>query len=77
MTEGPPFPTLCVWNKLAIFNALEAGFYRKLFVLRNLEARFLKTGNLRGFVCEIEPGATPWVCARYTTPKPRLAHGEK
>jgi hypothetical protein len=51
---------------MAIFNALEAGFYHKPFVLRNLEAKFLKTANLRGLMCEIEPGATPRVCAENT-----------
>ena len=42
-----PHPSGCVWNKLAIFNALEAGFYRNPFVLRSLEAKFLETANLR------------------------------
>ena len=72
--RGPPIPTRCVWNKMATFNALEAGFYRKPFVLRNLEAKFLRTANLRGLMCEIEPGATPRGSAqREHTFKDRLA----
>jgi hypothetical protein len=39
-------------SKLPIFNALGAGFCRNSFVLRNLEAKFLKTRNLRGVVWE-------------------------
>jgi hypothetical protein len=35
---------------LPIFIALGGGFCRKAFILRNLEAKFLKTGNLRGMV---------------------------
>jgi hypothetical protein len=46
---------------LLLFNALGAGFYRKLVVLRNLEAKLLKTGNLGGLVCGVEPGAMPLV----------------
>ena len=38
--------------KLPIFNALGAGFCRNSFVFRNLEAKFLKTRNLRGVVWE-------------------------
>jgi hypothetical protein len=41
---------------LAIFNALEAGFYRNLLALRNLEAKFLKTANLGGFVRDTGSG---------------------
>jgi hypothetical protein len=59
--KGPPIPTRCVRNKLAIFSALEAGFYRNSFVLRNLESKFLKTANLRELVCEMERKATPRV----------------
>jgi hypothetical protein len=54
----PPSPTWCVCNKFSVFNALETWFYRKLVVLRNLEARFLKTRNLRGPIYEIVPGTT-------------------
>ena len=48
--QGAPIPTRGVWNKLSIFNALEAWFYRKLFVLRSLEGKLMKTANLRGSV---------------------------
>jgi hypothetical protein len=66
-------PTRCVWDKLSIFNTLgKAGFYRKLFVLRSLEGKFLKTENLRRLVRAIEPGATPQVWAQHTTLKDRV-----
>jgi hypothetical protein len=48
-------------DKLPIFNALEAWFCRNPFVFRNLEAKFLKAGNLRGLMREMEPGETPQV----------------
>jgi hypothetical protein len=51
---------------LSIFNALEAGFCRNSFVLRNLEAKFLKTGNLRGLVWVVERNATPRVYCENT-----------
>jgi hypothetical protein len=54
---------------LSVFNALEAGFYRKLPVFKTLEAKFLKTGNLSGLVFGVEPGATPRVHAENTTLK--------
>jgi hypothetical protein len=53
-------------SKLRIFNALGAGFFRNWFVLRNLEAKFLKTDNLRGLVWEVERNATPRVYAENT-----------
>jgi hypothetical protein len=58
---------------LPVFNALEAGFYRKLLVLRSLEAKFLKTGNLPGLVFGMEPGATPQVYAENTTFKDQVS----
>jgi hypothetical protein len=58
---GPPISSRRVWDKLAIFNALEAGFYRNSFVLSNLESKLLKTANLRELVCEMERNATPRV----------------
>ena len=48
---------------MAVFNGLQAWFYRKLVVLRNLEAKFLKTENLQGVPCGREPGAIPRVSA--------------
>lgn len=62
---GAPLPLRGVWGKLPIFNGLEAGFYRKLSVLRNFEPKLLKTDNLRRLACGMEPGATPPVRARY------------
>jgi hypothetical protein len=56
---------------------LEAWFYRKLVVLRNLEAKLQKTDNLRGLICEIEPDAPPRIYLENKTPKDRLTHGEK
>jgi hypothetical protein len=53
--------------KLPIFNALGGGFCRKAFALRNLEAKFLKTGNLRGMVREAE--------RRFPLPRTELALG--
>ena len=44
----PPIPPGVFWSKVSVFNALEGGFYWKHFVLSNLEARLLKTKNLRG-----------------------------
>jgi len=57
---------------LSVFNALEAGFYRKLPVLRNLEAKFLKTENLRGLMFEMELGAT-LACVENTTLKDQVS----
>jgi hypothetical protein len=42
---------------LSHINALGVVFYRKSVVLRNLEAKVLKTANLRGLMCGMEPGA--------------------
>ena len=61
-------------SKLPIFNALGAGFCRKSFVLRNLEAKFLKTENLRGVVWEMERSATPRVHSENNIFRDRLAH---
>lgn len=54
-------------HKFPIFNALGAGFCRNSFVLRNLEAKFLKTWNLRGWVWEAERNSTPQVCSENTS----------
>jgi hypothetical protein len=51
---------------LARFNALEAGFYRNLTVLRNLEAKFLKTAKLRRLAGAMEPDGTPRIYAENT-----------
>jgi hypothetical protein len=57
---------------------LAAGFYYKYLVLRNLEARFLKTWNLGGFLCAPqEPGATQRVDSENTTLKYMLADSRK
>jgi hypothetical protein len=56
---------------------LKAWFTYKLVVLRNLEAGILKTENLCGLVCGVEPGLTPRVYAVNATFNDRLAHGEK
>jgi hypothetical protein len=66
-----------VWGKLSVFNALEVWFYRKLPVLRTLEAKFLKTGNLCGLVFGMEPDAMPQVHGENTTPTNRVADWEK
>jgi hypothetical protein len=52
---------------------LEAGFYRKLLVLRTLEAKFLKNKSLCGLMLEREPGATPRVHRENTAPTNRVA----
>jgi len=58
---------------LSFFNTLEAGFYRKLLlVFRNLEAKLLKTDNLRGLIREMEPGPTLGVHAENTTVTNRI-----
>jgi hypothetical protein len=62
---------------LPVFNGLEAGFYRKYPVLRNLEAKFLKMKNLCGPIRPMEPGSMPRVHAEKTTPTKRVADGEK
>jgi hypothetical protein len=63
---------------LFLFNVLAAGFYYKYLVLRNLEARFLKTWNLGGFLCAPqEPGATQRVDSENTTLKYMLADSRK
>jgi hypothetical protein len=64
----PPSPPWCVWGRL------EAGFYRKYLVLRNMEAKFIKKKNLRGFVFGMEPGATPRGSAEHTTLTNRVAY---
>ena len=56
-----------VWGKLAVFNELEAWFYRKLLVLKILEAKFLKKKNLCGIVSGMGPGAMPRVHGGNTT----------
>jgi hypothetical protein len=66
-----------VWGKLAVFNALKAGFYRKLLVLRTLEAKFLKQKNLCGLVLGMEPGVTPRVHGENTTLTNRVADCKK
>ncbi len=53
-------------SKLRIFNALGAGFCRNSFVLRNLEAKFVKTGNLRGVVWEGGTERDARVCSENT-----------
>jgi hypothetical protein len=58
---------------LSVFNVLEEGFYRKLLVLRNLEAKFLKKNNLCGLIREMEPGATPRVYAESKTLKDQVS----
>jgi hypothetical protein len=50
-------------EQIGCFQQVEAGFTRKLVVLRNLEAKFMKTGDLCGPIHEIDPGATPRVYA--------------
>jgi hypothetical protein len=57
---------------VAVFNELEAWFTRKLVVLRNLEAKLLKMRNLRGLVCDLEPGLMLLVYAENTTHEDRL-----
>ena len=52
---------------------LEAWFYRKLPVLRNLEAKFMKKKSLCGLVFGMEPGATPRVYAENTTIKDQVS----
>jgi len=49
VTERATLPpcTWCVLSKLPVINALETWFASKLVVLRNLEAKLLKTPNLR------------------------------
>jgi hypothetical protein len=59
-------PTRCVWSNLSIFNGLEEWFCRNWFVLRNLEAKILKTENLGGLVWEVERNTTPRVHAENT-----------
>lgn len=58
---SPPTPTRGVWSKLPVFKGLEEGFYRKLVVLRSLEAKFMKTKNLLGLVRDMEPRTAPEV----------------
>jgi hypothetical protein len=38
----PPPPPWGFWGKLSVFNALEAGFYRKYLVLRSMESSSFK-----------------------------------
>ena len=64
--DTPSPPTRVVWEKLPVFNALEAWFYRKSPFFRNLEAKFLKTENLYGPILEMEPGVMPRVHAENT-----------
>jgi hypothetical protein len=52
---------------------LAAGFYRKYFVLRNLEAKFMKTENLLDLFAAPEQGETPRVWTQYTTHRDRIA----
>jgi hypothetical protein len=52
---------------------LAAGFYRKYFVLRNLEAKFMKTENLLDLFAAQEQGETPRVWTQYTTHRDRIA----
>jgi hypothetical protein len=59
---------------VAVFNELEAWFTRKLVVLSNLEAKLLKTANLRGLVRDLGPGLMLLVYAENTTHEDRLAH---
>jgi hypothetical protein len=56
---------------------LEAWFTSNLVVLRNLEAKLLKTDNLRELIYGIEPDAMPRIYPENKTPEDRLAHGEK
>jgi hypothetical protein len=70
---GGAYPTRAIQSKLAIFNVLEAGFCHKLLVLSNLEAKFLKTGDLRGLVDRMEPGKATRVYAENTTARDRVA----
>jgi hypothetical protein len=57
MLYPPPFFGADSGRKFAVFNRLEAWFCRKLFVLSNLEAKFLKTRNLPGAIDDAEPCA--------------------
>jgi hypothetical protein len=58
---------------LAVFNGLEAWFTHKLVVLRNLEAKILKTWRLRGLICEISLDAMLPIYAKIKTPEDRIA----
>jgi hypothetical protein len=62
-----PLPPLGFWGKLSVFNALEAGFYPKFLVLRNMEVKLLKMCDLREPMRAVERGATPRVYAENTT----------
>jgi hypothetical protein len=63
----PSPPTRVVWGKLSFFSALEAWFYRKLLVLRTLEAKFLKKKNLCGFMFGMKPGVMRGLHGENTT----------
>jgi hypothetical protein len=47
LLDGPPFPSPGVWSKIPEFSGVVRGFRGKLAVLRNLEAKILKTGIFR------------------------------
>jgi hypothetical protein len=45
--DGTPLPPRVVWRKIPDFSRVVRGFRGKLADLRNLEAKFLKTGIFR------------------------------
>jgi hypothetical protein len=67
-----------VLGKYSLFKGLAAWIYRKHFVLRYLEPKYLKKKNLCGSVHET--ARTRWhdlVCAQYTPLNQMLANSEK
>jgi hypothetical protein len=67
-------PTQVFCGKFPVFSGLAEGFWCKVHVFRNLEGKFLKTGNLGVLAHAAKPGETlRRVRVQYMTINYRLA----